>query len=175
MKNYVLLVYVLILSSCQKDNSSFFNPQKNSSSNNVNSSGYICINGNCVYASNNAKYIDLSTCQKNCQRVSIIPGMVKVYWANPSPWNECKLPCKVTLGFGYNSNDVNVEAYFQEGSSLFSGDSFSANNLAPGFYYYKAKKNFNSLQYGKRCSSSSFKKRLIYCKCLTNYKYNCQS
>ena len=73
---------------------------------------------------------------------------IKVYWVNPSPWNECKFTYKVTFGFGYNSNDVNVEAYFQEGSSLFSGDSFSANNLAPGVYYYKAKNVFNSLQCG---------------------------
>jgi hypothetical protein len=151
MKKIVYFVLLASILSCAKDKTSFFNPQSLPNSGTTNSAGYNCINGSCVYTSNNAQYPSLSTCKTYCKKATIIPGMVniKVYCAPyPSPWNNCKAPYSAKIGLGYSSNDVANEAFFIKTSYGSSGNTFSVNNLAPGVYYYGGKKTFNSASCG---------------------------
>jgi len=67
-------------------------------------------------------------------------------------WNSTYVMCNgaynVVIGLGYNSTDVANEAYFAQSNYAGSSASFSKDNLAPGVYYYKAKKTYNSTKCG---------------------------
>lgn len=151
MKKTIYLILIASILSCAKDKASFFNPQSPPNTGTTNSAGYNCVNGTCVYTSNNGQYASLSTCQTYCKKANIIPGMVKIKVncaPYPSPWNICKAPYSATIGLGYSSNDVANDAFFVKTSYGSSGNTFSVNNLAPGIYYYGGKKTFNAASCG---------------------------
>jgi hypothetical protein len=110
--------------------------------NNV-ASGYNCVSGNCVSVSSNAQYSTLSACQNTCANNN--PGSVAITasWSVSPPWNACGVPFTVVIGLGYNSTDISNESYFASNSFYSSPASYSKNGLAPGTYYYKAKKTYN--------------------------------
>jgi hypothetical protein len=106
-------------------------------------SGYNCVSGNCVSVSNNAQYSNLSACQTDCANNSPGSVVITASWSLFSPWDACGVPFTVVIGLGYNSTDITNESYFASNSFIYSPASFSKNGLAPGTYYYKAKKTYN--------------------------------
>lgn len=78
------------------------------------------------------------------------PGKVtiKATWSNPSPWNLCKYPYTVVIGLGYSSTDVANEAFFSQSSYFVSPANYTKDGLAPGTYYYRAKKTYNASSCG---------------------------
>lgn len=67
-------------------------------------------------------------------------------------WNSTYVSCtgayNVVIGLGYNSTDVANEAYFAQSNFTGSSANFSKSSLAPGVYYYKAKKTYNATKCG---------------------------
>ncbi len=65
-------------------------------------------------------------------------------WSNIAPWNACgSSPYIVVIGLGYNSTDVANESYFSQFTYYAPMVPFTTDSLAPGIYYYGAKKTFN--------------------------------
>ncbi|MBX3164894.1 MAG: hypothetical protein KF900_10485 [Bacteroidetes bacterium] len=70
--------------------------------------------------------------------------------SNGSPYEQKYV---VEIALGYNSTDINNEVYFaQSGSTQQSPLNYTKSDLAPGTYYYRAKKRTASPAY---CGSSS--------------------
>ncbi len=67
-------------------------------------------------------------------------------------WNSTYVMCtgayNTVIGLGYSSTDVANEAYFAQSNYTGSSANFSKDLLAPGVYYYKAKKTYNSTKCG---------------------------
>jgi hypothetical protein len=108
--------------------------------------GYNCVSGNCVSVTNNAQYTSLSSCQSACSGNVSTTGSVTIsaFWSNTPPWDACGSPYTVVIGLGYNSTDVSNESYFIQSSFYSSTANYSKDGLAPGIYYYGAKKTFNA-------------------------------
>ncbi len=105
-------------------------------------SGYNCVSGNCVPVSSNAQFPNLSLCQSVC--ASPVGGVIiTTSWT--STYFSCFNAYNVSFGLGYTSTDVANEAYFaQSGNYISTPVTYSKGNLAPGTYYYKAKKVFRT-------------------------------
>ena len=67
-------------------------------------------------------------------------------------WNSTYVMCtgayNTVIGLGYSSTDVANEAYFAQSNYTGSSANFSKDLLAPGVYYYRAKKTYNSTKCG---------------------------
>ncbi|MBM3911441.1 MAG: hypothetical protein FJ350_00345 [Sphingomonadales bacterium] len=128
MKNVILLLLVFtftIVNGCKEKEQS----------------GYNCNNGNCTPVFENPQYLTLSDCHNACAN----KGEVAI----TASWNTWYVNCQqaytVVIGLGYSSTDVANETYFaQSGSTLYSPSNYTVSNLAPGTYYYKAKKTYRS-------------------------------
>ncbi len=67
-------------------------------------------------------------------------------------WNSTYVMCtgayNTVIGLGYSSTDVANEAYLAQSNYTGSSANFSKDLLAPGVYYYRAKKTYNSTKCG---------------------------
>lgn len=105
--------------------------------------GYNCVSGNCVSVSSNAQYSTLSACQSACANNR--PGGVAITASWTTSYVNCNPAYTVVIGLGYSSTDVANETYFaQSGNILYSPANYTNSNLAPGTYYYKAKKTYRA-------------------------------
>ncbi len=106
------------------------------------SGGYNCSSGNCISVTSGAQYSTLSACQSACGGGT---GTVVITATWTTTYVSCNPAYTVVIGLGYTSTDVANEAYFaQSGSNLYSPATYTNSTLAPGTYYYKAKKTYNA-------------------------------
>lgn len=88
----------------------------------------------------------------------ISKGSVQIIakWQVSYPYTLCLIPYKVTIGTGYTSNDVSLNAFFSSqvfkngipqssgGVTFSQSATFDVSNLNVGTYYFKAIKESNS-------------------------------
>ncbi|HUX56461.1 MAG TPA: hypothetical protein VMV77_05775 [Bacteroidales bacterium] len=142
MKKLLFLILIVFLFSCDEGEK--------------NQSGYNCVNGQCTATFENPTYLTLQDCQTVCgisvptqpKPGSVSPGSVSITLS----WDikrYCNIvwtlsPCwDVMVGLGYSQTDVDKEAYFNH-KDLSEPGIYTVTNLAPGVYYYRAKKTIRT-------------------------------
>ncbi len=107
------------------------------------SPGYNCSNGNCVSVINGAQFSSLSACQSACVAGNFGTLVITATWT--TFYGVCDPAFNVKFGFGNTLADINNDNFFwQSGLYQFAPANYTYTLFAPGTYYYKAKKTYNT-------------------------------
>jgi hypothetical protein len=118
-----LIGFTLLLLACNKDDDP--EPEKDTR-------GYNCENYTCNLVEKDAEYMTLTDCKSECADKR--PGAVTITY----PWTPAPATTySVTIGVGYSSNDVAIDAYITKATFNISPASLQLANLLPATYYYK--------------------------------------